>query len=300
MRPPVCGDGVVTTAVGWRGIIPGVSAVEMGSKVFRRRWSLDDIAYDKVDRAVIADNRDWFYLLAASSFVEILSDLYARNLGDYYAGDDETCAWLAYKWGPEEVQHGEALKRYVLTVWPDFDWQRGFDGFRADYAPYCETALLGPTRALEMAARCVVETGTSSFYGMLTHASPEPVLAALAGHIRDDEVGHYKGFYRIYREYQGREPHSRWHVARTIWRRAVEVDHEDAYLAVKNVSLVHEARADFTRHDFRVFRDRIRAWMRQYYPFQSAVKMLLTPLDLPAPLQRLVVPLMVGGARRIV
>jgi hypothetical protein len=40
--------------------------------------------------------------------------------------------------------------------------------------------------------------------------------------------------------------------------------------------------------------------MRQYYPFQSAVKMLLTPLDLPAPLQRLVVPLMVGGARRIV
>ncbi len=107
-------------------------------------------------------------------------------------------------------------------------------------------------------------------------------------------------FYRIYREYQGREAHSRWHVARTIWRRAVEVDQEDAYLAVKNVSLVHEARADFTRHDFRVFRDRIRAWMRQYYPFQSAVKMLLTPLDLPAPLQRLVVPLMVGGARRIV
>ncbi|WP_205735991.1 ferritin-like domain-containing protein [Acidiferrobacter sp. SPIII_3] len=274
--------------------------METHFKPFRRRWSPDDIPYDQVDRAMIADDRDWFYLLAASSFVEILSDLYARNLGDYYAGDDETCAWLAHKWGPEEVQHGEALKRYVLSVWPDFDWQRGFDGFRADYAPYCETARLGPTRTLEMAARCVVETGTSSFYGMLRHASPEPVLAALAGHIRDDEIGHYKGFYRIYRDYQGREPHSRWRVAREIWRRVAEIDSEDAYLAVKNVSLVCESRAAFTRDDFRAFRNRIRVWMRRHYPFQPAVKMLLTPLDLPASLQRFMVSFMAGGARLIV
>ncbi len=264
------------------------------------RWSVDDVAYDRVDRRAIADDLDWFYLIAASSFVEILSDLYARNLGEYYAGDDEVCAWLAHKWGPEEIQHGEALKRYVLTVWPDFDWQRGFDGFRADYAPYCQTALLGPTRALEMAARCVVETGTSSFYAMVRDASPEPVLAQVAGAIRDDEIGHYKGFYRFYRAYQRREPHSRWRVAREIWRRVAEVDSEDAYLAVKNVSLVHRSQTVFTRDDFRTFRNRVRGWMRLHYPFRPAVKMLLRPLDLPASFERLTVPLIVGGARRIV
>ncbi|WP_298135615.1 ferritin-like domain-containing protein [Acidiferrobacter sp.] len=265
-----------------------------------RRWSLGDIAYDQVDRAAIADHQDWFYLLAASSFVEIFSDLYARNLGDYYAGDDETCGWLAHKWGPEEVQHGEALRRYVETVWPAFDWQRGFDGFRADYAPYCQAALLGPTRTLEMAARCVVETGTSSFYGMIARASPEPVLATLAGYIRDDEIGHYKGFYRIYRDYQQREPQSRLAVAREVWRRVVEVDSEDAYLAVKNVSLAWESRTAYTRRDFRVFRNRIRVWMRRYYPFEPAVKMLLTPIDLPPPLRRVLVPLVAGSARLIV
>lgn len=264
------------------------------------RWLVDDVAYDKIDRSAIVDQLDWFYLVAASSFVEILSDLYARNLGDYYAGDEEACAWLAHKWEPEEMQHGEALKRYVRTVWPDFDWQRGFDGFRDDYAPYCQTALLGPTRALEMAARCVVETGTSSFYAMLREASPEPVLATVAGHIHDDEIGHYKGFYRFYRDYQRRDPHSRWRVAREIWRRVVEVDSEDAFLAVKNVSVVHRPGSVFTRGDFRAFRDRIRAWMRVHYPFQSAVKMLLKPLDLPPPFQRAMVPLIVGGVRRIV
>ena len=264
------------------------------------RWSLDDIAYDGIDRDAIVDQRDWFYLITASSFVEILSDLYARNLGEYYAGDEAACEWLAHKWEPEEMRHGEALKRYVEAVWPDFDWSRGFAGFRTDYAPYCQTSLLGPTRTLEMAARCVVETGTSSFYGMIARASPEPVLASIAGHIRDDEISHYKGFYRFYKEYQGRAPVSRLRVARELWRRIVEVDNEDAYLAVKNVSRVDRPGVTFTRQDFAAFRDRLRIMMRSHYPFQSAVKMLLKPLDLPGIVNRWAVPLLVAGVRRIV
>lgn len=261
---------------------------------------MEDIAYGQVERGLIVDKRDWFYLVTASSYVEILSDLYARNLGDYYAGDDEACAWLARKWEPEEMQHGRALRRYVESVWPDFDWERGFEGFRVDYSPYCQTSLLGPTRTLEMAARCVVETGTSSFYAMVRDASPEPVLARIAGHIHDDEVGHYKGFYRFYRDYQKREAHPRWRVAREIWRRIAEVDNEDAYLAVKNVAMVDKPGQDYTRKDFIVFRNRIREWMRLYYPFPSAVKMLLKPLDLPTSLQRVAVSVLVAGARRIV
>lgn len=264
------------------------------------RWSLADIPYEQIERRVIVDNRDWFYLVAASSFVEILSDLYAANLGTYYSGDDEACEWLAKKWEPEEMQHGAALRRYVSCVWPDFDWERGFEGFRADYAPYCQTALLGPTRTLEMAARCVVETGTSSFYAMLRSASPEPVLAQVAEHIRNDEVGHYKGFYHFYRQYQKRERHSRWRVARELWRRVAEVDSEDAYLAVRNVSLVHAPGRPFERNDFAQFRNRVRGLMAAHYPFQSAVKMLVKPLDLPGPIRHVAIPLLVGGARRVV
>ncbi len=265
-----------------------------------RRWSLADIPYERIHRPAIAADRDWFYLIAASSFVEILSDLYAANLVTYYAGDAPVCAWLSRTWEPEELQHGAALRRYVETVWPDFDWERGFAGFRADYAPYCQTALLGPTRALEMAARCVVETGTSSFYAMVRGASPEPVLATIAGHIRDDEVGHYKGFYRFYRAYREIEGVARWRVAREVWRRVVEVDQEDAYLAVKNVSQVHEPGRVFDRAQFTRFRARVRLWMRASYPFPTAVKMLLRPIDPPRPLERLGVPLAIRCARWLV
>lgn len=263
-------------------------------------WSLADIPYDRIERSAIVDQGDWFTLVTASSFVEILSDLYASNLADYYDGDEEVCAWLTGKWEPEEMQHGGALRQYVLSVWPDFDWQRAFEGFRTDYAPYCQTSLLGPSRTLEMAARCVVETGTSSFYAMLRDASPEPILARIAGHIRDDEIGHYKGFYHFYRDYQKREPHSRWRVGRELWRRVAEVDNEDAYLAVKNVWLVSRPGQSFGRKDFVAFRDRIRIWARVHYPVAPAVKMLVAPLRLPSAIHKMAVPVLVGGIRRLV
>ncbi|MDA8390392.1 MAG: ferritin-like domain-containing protein [Gammaproteobacteria bacterium] len=263
-------------------------------------WSLEDIAYQDIDRSRLAGHADWFGLLAASSFVEILSDLYARNLAEYYAGDDDLCAWLTQKWEKEEMQHGRALRRYVETVWPDFDWERGFAGFRAQYGPYCQTALLGPTRTLEMAARCVVETGTASFYTMIHDLSPEPVLTTLAGHIRNDEVGHYKGFYHYYRRYQDRESHSRWRVGRELWRRVAEIDSEDAYLAVRNAYQVRYPQQPFEPADFRAFRSRISGWMREAYPFPMAVKMLLKPLSLPPAVHRLVAPMLIGAARGVV
>lgn len=265
-----------------------------------RHWSLSDIPYDHIIRGDIVDDEDWFLLVTASSFVEILSELYSQNLQTYYAGDSAACQWLHDYWEPEEMQHGASLRRYVETVWPDFDWDRGFAGFRQDYSPYCQVALLGPTRGLEMAARCVVETGTASFYTMIRDASPEPVLSTLAGHIRQDEVHHFKMFYRFYVHYQTLERQSRWRVGREIWRRVVEVDSEDAYFAVKNAFAVRYPQRVFMRRDFMRFRKRVSKWITAAYPFDMATKMLMRPLSLPSRVERVAVPLLVRGAKRIV
>ncbi|MHB1566313.1 MAG: ferritin-like domain-containing protein [Acidiferrobacter sp.] len=263
------------------------------------QWSIAAIPYGTIARAQIVDEADWFLLLAAASFVETLSDLYARNLREYYDGDAAACAWLAEVWEREECQHGAALRRYVEGVWPDFDWERGFKGFCADYGPYCQTALLGPTRALEMAARCVVETGTASFYSMLRVMSPEPVLTMIVGHIRDDEVGHYRAFYHFYRQYQQAERVPRWRVGQTLWRRITEVDTEDAYFGVKNAFCARYPGQIFDRATFDRFRARIAVWMQNGYPFSMAAKMVLKPLALPAPVQRVALPLVIHGARRV-
>ncbi|MDD3760294.1 MAG: ferritin-like domain-containing protein [Acidithiobacillus sp.] len=272
----------------------------MANNLRHPRWSLQDIPFDRIECAALADESDWFYLLAGASFVETLSDLYARNLAEYYGSDSEAQSWLREQWEQEEVQHGHALRAYVLAVWPDFDWEAAYARFVAEYGPLCQTENLGPTPALEMAARCVVETGTASFYTMIQQASPEPVLRELAARIRADEVQHYKYFYRFFREYQTRERISRWRILRGLWHRAAEADLEDSFLAIRCAFELRNPGQAFTPNDFRAFRKRLSVWIRRHYPFEMAIKMLMKPVALPPMLQRLLLPLLMRGARRAI
>jgi hypothetical protein len=170
-------------------------------------------------------------LLASASFVEITSDVYTGKLVDYFHEDAAIRSWLAEKWQREELRHGIALKRYVNTVWPEFHWDRAYTQFYDEYALRCAAKPLGPTPALELASRCVVETGTATLYEMLQRMSVEPVLRALAGCIKKDEVQHYKYFYHYFLSYQQREQFRVTKVLRTLWNRIFEIENEDAYYA---------------------------------------------------------------------
>jgi len=259
------------------------------------RWSLEDIPFDRVERSAIVADSDWFYLLAGASFVETLSDLYTRNLLEYYAENPEARKWLGQEWEVEEIQHGKALRAYVLAVWPDFDWDRAYGRFVEAYAPLCQTEQLGPTQALEMASRCVVETGTASFYTMIRDASPEPVLRLLADKIRTDEVNHYKYFYRFFRDYQAREGLSRWRILRILWGRVQEADQEDTLLAIRCAYEERNPGKSFRQEDFQAFRKRLAVLIQRHYPFEMAIKMLVKPISLPPLLQRLLFPLLMRG-----
>ena len=263
-------------------------------------WSVDQIPFERIAHERIVGEEIWFYVLAAASFVESMSDLFTHNLLDHMEGDPEASQWLRERWEPEELQHGRALRCYVEAVWPAFDWQAAFDGFCADYRPYCKPELLEPTRALEMVARCVVETGTSGFYDLLQQISPEPVLAALTGHIRNDEVGHYKYFYHFFLRYRAIERPSRRQIARVLRERLGEIGQEDAYLALKNVFVVRNPGQTFNPEDFQKFQHMAGYWARADYPYEMTVKMLLKPLHLPGLINRIVLPLLVRHARRVV
>lgn len=264
----------------------------------RGHWSLEDIPYDTIDPAQISDDSYLFYMLAAASLVEINSDLYTRNLLEYFRGDTDVTNWLAQDWQHEEIQHGMALRRYVNTVWPDFAWDRSFLRFSADYARVCRPELLGPTQMLEFAARCVVETGTASLYTMLARLSPEPVLTGLLTHIRSDEIRHYRHFYHFFLKYQAREPHGHYAVARTLWHRAREINNEDAYYAFKHVYLERHPERPLFEDAYRMFRKHYAALARQHYPYEMASRMLLKPLGLNPSIKRVTILLLTAGAKR--
>lgn len=260
------------------------------TRVGNALWTVDEIPYEMVDVALMRDQTELFHIVASASFIEITSDLYTRNLIEFFEGDDEIADWLANYWEAEEVQHGTALKRYVQAAWPAFDWEAAYRGFFSEYSSVCKMENLAESRTLEMVARCVVETGTSSFYRTISEAAPEPVLKQITDNISADEVRHYKHFYHFFCRYREREQPSRLAVLRQLWRRGAEVKAEDAYIAFKNVFLTANPGAPFTEEEYDQFRASFRRIGRNVFPYQMATKMILKPLDLSPPLDRVVQP----------
>src|ERR1700722_19742366 len=162
----------------------------------QQRWTLDSIDWSALRHDAVRGNEPLFYLIAGASFVETTTDLYTQTLTDYFAGDEEITEWLATHWLPEELQHGRALRRYVELAWPEFDWEDAYQRYLPEFAAQCVEDGVEPTRSREMASRCIVEMGTSSYYRTLSRMSDDPVLSRLTRYIADDEVNHYKHFYR--------------------------------------------------------------------------------------------------------
>lgn len=263
-------------------------------------WTIQDIPYGSIDRQRVRTDTYLLYLIAGASFVEITSDLYAGNLAEYFACDSGLRQWLKARWEPEEKQHGQALRGYVETVWPELDWETAYQGFYAEYAPYCVLDKLGPTRALELAARCVVETGTATFYDTLAKASPEPVLAQLAGHIRDDEKRHYNLFLYHYGRWAAREGTGRRAVLAALRARLGELDREDTYYASKHVFQALHPGQRFSRADYRRIKRHYARLVRRHYPYGIAARMLLRPLRLGRISQSAVAPLLACAGRLLV
>ena len=162
-------------------------------------WTLDDIPWASFDAALV--DPDILRIVKAASLVEGNGSDYAQYLCGIFHDDLEFHA-IALRWGEEEVQHGRALGRWAALADPGFDFEtakaRFTKNFRVDLG--ADSSSRG-SRAGEMVARCVVETGTSSYYSALAEAAREPVLRELCRRIAADEFRHYRLFLGLVRRY---------------------------------------------------------------------------------------------------
>ena len=89
---------------------------------------------------------------------------------------------------------------------PGWDFEAAFQRYRDGYKlPLDADASIRGSRTGELIARCMVETGTSSYYTALAEATGEPVLQQVCKLIAADEYRHFKLFYDHMRRYLGRE-----------------------------------------------------------------------------------------------
>jgi len=193
-----------------------------------KHWTLDDIAWEKFDPSKV--DPDMLSVVKAASMVESNGGDYAVYLCNVFP-DDPEFQDAAREWAGEEVQHGQALGRWARLADPAFDYDaalaRFTEGFRV---PLAATNSVRGSRTGELVARCIVETGTSSYYTALADATDEPVLKDVCRRIAADELRHYKLFYIHMKRYLGRERLSFWGRLRVALGRLAEAgDDELAY-----------------------------------------------------------------------
>ncbi|QYD73003.1 ferritin-like domain-containing protein [Paraburkholderia edwinii] len=248
-------------------------------------WRIEDIDLTRIDRERTAANEDLLLLLCGSSFMESGTHLYASDLSAYFDGDPEVVAWLTDEWKAEELQHGRALKMYIAHVWPDFDWDTAFKNFFDEYSTLCNTEAFEKTRALEMVARCVIETGTASLYRAIGRYSNEPVLKQITDNISADEVRHYKHFLAYFKKYNTIERNGRFAVLIALVRRLIEMKSEDSDVALRHAFAMRYPERDSDSAQNRKIAGRINGHVRRNLSAEMCAKMLLKPLDLPAKVQ---------------
>jgi rubrerythrin len=168
-----------------------------------KHWRLEDVPWDRfdpsrLDPAVVP-------LVKAAAMVERNGTDYAVYLGHVFH-DDPDFRRAADNWAAEEVQHGEALGRWAMLADPSWDYRAAFARYQAGYTlPLDVTASVRGSRTGELIARCMVETGTSSYYAALADDAEEPVLKEICKRISADEFRHFKLFYDHMRRYLVRE-----------------------------------------------------------------------------------------------
>jgi rubrerythrin len=218
------------------------------------KWTLDDIAWDRFERGKVDDAL--LRIVKAASLVEHNGADYAQYLCRVFH-DDAAFQTVAKRWGDEEVQHGKALARWAALADPNYDFaaasQRFTAGFRVDVNA---AASVRGSRAGEMIARCIVETGTSSYYTALAEASREPVLREICQRIAADEFRHYKLFYGILKRYLTIENLGLWGRLRIAAGRIAETDDDElayAYYAANENAVPYDRRRCGTAYACRAY-----------------------------------------------
>jgi hypothetical protein len=242
-------------------------------------WDLSHVPLAAVEPQRVRGREDLFYMVTSASFVENGAALYTANLASFFAGDDDFVDWLTRGWQVEELGHGRALRAYARHVWPEFPWDEAYAAFLDEYSRQCTVGALERSRPLELVARCVVETGTSTYYRALAGQAGEPILAGIATRISAQEIDHYKHFYAHFRRYGGSA--GRADVLAALGRRLIEIRNADVECAMWHV-FAFRTGGHGDRDEYRRLSRQLARQLKPHYPAGLAARMLLKPLGLPA------------------
>lgn len=205
----------------------------------REHWTIEGLPWERFDAGKI--DPEILKIVKAAALVEYNAHDYASYLRNVFANDPEF-GETADQWAREEVQHGAALGRWAERADPSFDFQKAVARYRAGYRVNVDAReSLRGSPAGELVARCIVETGTSSYYSALGDAVEEPVLKAICRNVAADEYRHYAMFYNRLTDYLHREGLSRLDRLKISLGRIMETEDDELAYAFYAANAAPEA-----------------------------------------------------------
>ena len=184
-----------------------MNATMADGKVYTKGWHQDDIEWAKFD---VSKVDPWMLTtIKAAALIEFNAPDYVTYLKRIFKDSGPDTLAAIEQWGREESQHGKTLGRWAEMADPGFKLDEMFARFHKGYRPAHfvdphDVSVRGSRRG-EMVARCVVESGTSSYYSAIKDVTDEPVLKEIAGRIAADEFRHYKLFFEMLHKQDERE-----------------------------------------------------------------------------------------------
>ncbi len=168
-----------------------------------KHWQIEDVDWERFEPSNV--DPEIVRLVKSAAMVERNGVEYAAYLCRVFREDPPFCN-ACTNWAVEEVQHGDALGRWAELADPAWRFSEAFDRYRTEYKlPLDTDTSVRGSKTGELIARCMVETGTSSYYTALADATAEPVLQQVCRLIAADEYRHFKLFYDHMRRYLARE-----------------------------------------------------------------------------------------------
>ena len=236
----------------------------------KAHWQLADLNWNEVTPATVTP--ELLQTIKTAALVEANSADYVTYLSNVFA-DDHDFRQAAEYWGIEEAQHGSALGRWAEIVDPAFDFQASLARFRAGYRiPVEAQESVRGSRTGELVARCVVESGTCSFYSALRDAAPDPVLRDICHRIAQDEANHFRLFKTHLERYQQREPLSGWARTKIALGRIFESSDDELSYAYYSANLPADTAYDRVREGTAYWRRAMGFYAQRH--LQSAAHMV--------------------------
>jgi rubrerythrin len=170
----------------------------------KNHWKIEDMSWrsfcpTKVDPCILR-------VIKTASLIEYNAQDYGFYLRNVFKDDPEFLEALE-SWVQDEEKHGLTLGRWARKADPSFDLDQSLTRFHGVFQiPKDETQSIRGSCTGELIARCIVETGTSTFYTALAQSSQEPLLRQICQSIAADEFRHYKFFYTYLKSYIQKQP----------------------------------------------------------------------------------------------